>query len=399
VISDRRRVRLRTALDEWFVVVVVALLALALLGGWGAYGAVADDGDEEFEQRTVEAWSTTGGFDHSATVQEENEVFPVGTELSDRSMYFAEIAPELEATFAYAYDAPDGDVAVSFEADRVIRSVGETDDEEVVEYWAVNETIAQEETESLAPGEEQTASFAVDVPETDAEAEAIQEDLNESAGDLEMVVEVQVAVEGTIDGESVDRVDSYEMVLEPDDATYAVEAPAAEERSEERTEEIAVAGSSGFGGLGAVVLALLGLGSVAALGVLGTARRKGTLAPSAAELERINERYEREEFDDWISRGRLPADVRERSRIEIATLEDLVDVAVDCDRRVLEDERDGRYYVVDGEAVYVYAPEGLEGDREQILEVDPQEAEEPTVIGDGSGEESGLENESDDSES
>ncbi|ELY60354.1 hypothetical protein C491_03630 [Natronococcus amylolyticus DSM 10524] len=378
--------RLRTALDEWFVVVVVALLALALLGGWGAYGAVADDGDEEFEQRTVEAWSTTGGFDHSATVQEENEVFPVGTELSDRSMYFAEVAPELEATFTYVYDAPDGDVAVDVEADRVIRSVGEADDEEeeVVEYWATNETLAQEETESLDPGEEQATSFSVDVPETSAEAEAIQEDLNESVGDLETVVEVQVAIEGTIDGESVDRVDSYELVIEPDDTTYAVEAPAAEERTEERTEEVAVAGSSG--GLSSVVLALLGVGSVAALGVLGTARRKGTLAPSTAELERINDQYEREEFDDWISRGRLPAAVRERSRIEIATLEDLVDVAVDCDRRVLEDERDGRYYVVDDRSMYVYAPEGLEDDRDRILEVDPQEAEEPTVIGDGSGE-------------
>ncbi|AGB36486.1 hypothetical protein Natoc_0626 [Natronococcus occultus SP4] len=395
--------RLRTALDEWFVVVVVALLALALLGGWGAYGAVADDSDEEFEQRTVEAWSTTGGFDHSATVQAENEVFPVGTELSDRSMYFAEVAPELEATFTYAYDAPDGDVAVVLKADRVIRSVEDVDDEDDrVEHWAVNETTAQEETESLAPGEEQATSFSVDVPETAAEAEEIQEDLNESVGELETVVEVQMAIEGTIDGESVDRVDSYELVVEPDDTTYTVEAPAAEERTEERTEAVAVAGSSGFSGLSSVVLALLGICSVAALGVLGVARRKGTLAPSAAELERIDARYKREAFDDWISRGRLPADVRERSRIEIATLEDLVDVAVDCDRRVIEDERDGRYYVLDDDSLYVYAPEGLEDeeseDEDRVLEPDAQEAEEPTVIGDGSGEGGdALEDDSDDS--
>ncbi|WP_152424964.1 DUF5305 domain-containing protein [Natronococcus jeotgali] len=376
--------RLRSALDEWFVVVVVALLGLALLGGWGAYGAVADD--EDVEQRTVEAWSTTGGFDHGATVQEENEVFPVGTELSDRSVYFAAVAPELEATFTYAYDAPDGDVAVSLEADRVIRSVEDADEkEERAEYWVTNETIAQDETEGLAPGEEHATSFSVDVPELAEEAEEIRDGLNDSTGTLETAVVVRASVEGTIDGEPVDRVDTYEMALEFDETTYAVEAPAAEERTEERTEEVAVAGSSG--GFGPAALALLGVGSVAALGVLGVARRKGTLAPSAAELERIDARYEREEFDDWISRGSLPAAVRERSRIEIATLEDLVDVAVDCDRRVLEDERDGRYYVVDGEAVYVYAPEGLEDG--EVLEVDPQEAEEPTVIGDGSGGEDG----------
>ncbi|NKE34493.1 DUF5305 domain-containing protein [Natronococcus sp. JC468] len=379
--------RLRSALDEWFVVVVVALLALALLGGWGAYGAVADD--EDVEQRTVEAWSTTGGFDHGATVQEENEVFPVGTELSDRSVYFAEVAPELEATFQYTYDARDGDVAVTLEADRVIRSVEDADEkEERAEYWVTNETIAQDETEGLAPGEEHATSFSVDVPELAEEAEEIRDDLNDSTGTLETAVVVRASVEGTIDGEPVDRVDTYEMALEPDEATYAVEAPAAEERTEERTEEVAVAGSSG--GLGAVVLALLGVGSVAALGVLGVAHRKGTLAPSAAELERIDARYEREEFDDWISRGRLPADVRDRSTIRIATLEDLVDVAVDCDRRVIEDERDGRYYVVDGDSLYVYAPKGLEGgevleESSELGEYDSRKTEERAVVGDGSG--------------
>jgi hypothetical protein len=340
VITDRTAIRLHTALDEWFVLLVVALLGLSLLGGWAAYGAVADDG-EEIEHQTVEVWSTTTDFDHGVTVQEENEVFPVGAELSDQSAYFAEITPELEAAFRYRYDAPAGDVAVDVEAERVIRSVGETDDVDPIEYWTTNETIAADEVESLGPGEELTTAFAVDVPEMAAEADDIQESLDDSAGTVETIVEGQVAMEGAIDGEPIDQVETYELVIQPDGSTYAVSAPDVGEQTEERTEEVAAAGNSGVG-LGLVALVLVTLASMTALGALVVARARGVLAPNAAERERMNAHYEREEFDDWISRGTLPAEIRDRSPITIATRE-AVDVGFV--------ERAGRAAAGDGSGV------------------------------------------------
>ncbi len=103
-------------------------------------------------------------------------------------------------------------------------------------------------------------------------------------------------------------------------------------------------------------MALL-LGSIAAIGVLSKRKVNGTLAPSEAELERLRVTGEREEFDEWVSAGTLPDEVRERSRVTVASLEDLVDVAIDCDRRVIEDETEEggtAYYVVDGDLLYVY---------------------------------------------
>lgn len=392
MISDRTVVRTRAALDEWFTLVVVALLALALVGGWAAYGSVA--AEDEVDHRTVEAWSTTGGFEHGATVQEENEVFPVGTELSDRPVYFTEISPVLEATFSFGYDAPDGDVAIDVEAERVVRSV----DDDGFEHWSVNETLEEDGATGLGPGEEHATSFTLDVPATANETDRISESLGGTAGSVETVVVVSVTMEGTIDGEPVDRVETYELELDPGGATYSVDAPAAQERAEERTEEVVTASSPGFTGpLGPALLAFLSIG---ALGFLAIARYNGTLAPSEAELERVREAYEREEFDEWISRGSLPADLRERSRIETATLEDLVDVAIDSDRRVIEDE-DG-YYVVDGDSLYVYEPrslEGAEGEDEGDEEAEPTEGAESDSDGESeidvvdaseSGEESAL---------
>ncbi len=387
MISERRLVRLRAAIDEWFIVVVVALLALGLVGGWAAYGAVATPDDEEVDHQTVEAWSTTGGFEHSATVQEENEVFPVGPELADRPVYFTEISPDLDATFGYWYDAPSGDVTIDVEAERVIRSV----DDEDGEYWSTNETLEESSEQALGPGEEHVTTFSVDVPAMMNETDRVEESLGGSAGTVETVVVVHVAMEGTIDGEAVDRIETYELAIEDGGATYSVDAPAADERAEERTEEVATASSTGFfGPLGPILLAFV---SICALGALVITRRNGTLAPSAAELDRVREQHEREEFDDWISRGSLPDSVRDRSRIEVATLEDLVDVAIDSDRRVIEDERVGGYYVVDGDSLYVYEPasnaevddDDADASSDDSGGPDADRTAEGTAVADGSG--------------
>ncbi|ELY59578.1 DUF5305 domain-containing protein [Natronolimnohabitans innermongolicus] len=370
MINDRTRVRLRAALDQWFVVVVVALLALALVGGWAAYGAAtATDGDP-VESEPTDTWTTSGEFEHSATVQEENEAFSVGTDLADRSLYFSEVAPELEATFQFAYDAPDGDVDVDVETERVIRSVGDDGNE----HWAVNETLAETGEEGLAPGEELATNVTLDVPATINDTASVEDSLDSSVGTTEIVVSTTVSMTGTIDGEPVDHVETYALEIDPDDSTYEVEAvdesggqpaeqpaTAATTETENDSEDTSAAGFSGL--LGPLVPALVAIASVCSLGALAVTKATGRLAPADRDLERVRTQHEREAFDDWISSGSLPDDIRDRSRIEVSTLEDLVDVAIDCDRRVLEDEPTGEFYVVDGESLYVY--ESGERDGEQ----------------------------------
>lgn len=350
--TERLFVRTRATLDQWFVLVVVVLLALALFGGWMTYSAYAAP-DEETEQRTVEAWSSTAGFTHSAEVQVENEVFEVGEELPNQPMYFTAVAPELDGSFEYYYDAPDGDVDVDVQLERVVRAV----DDDGGQYWSVEEPMNGTSEESVEPGEPVDAAFTVDVAELENESERIEASIGGTPGTVESVVIAHVSMEGDVDGESVQYAESYELLIEPDGETYAVDGPVDERHTEERTEETAAAAATTnlrgpLGGL-AVLVASLG-----ALGALAFHRRRGTLAPSAAELERLRAEHERERFDEWITTGRVPAEFHGRSRVEVDTLEGLVDVAIDCDRRVLEDRSgdDVAYYVVNEGLLYVYEP-------------------------------------------
>ncbi|MCU4926159.1 DUF5305 domain-containing protein [Halobacteria archaeon AArc-dxtr1] len=345
--SGRLIVRARTALDEWFVLVVVALLALSLFGGWAAYGAVGDDSTDE-QQRTVDAWSTTGDFEHGAEVREENDVFAVGEHLEDRSLYYTEVMPILEGEFTYAYDAPSGDVAVDVDLVRVVRSV----DGEDGEHWSVEEPLASESEDGVGPGEEQTATFDANVSAMDNEATDIEEGLGSSEGTLETVVFAHVSLEGSIDGESVEHTDEYELVVDADGDTYALTGPEDSEYVEQRTELVSSTDSdpstAAFGPLAVL------LGALVALGAICVAKYRGVLAPDQQQLELIATDHERERFADWISRGTLPETVCNRPQIGVASLEELVDVAIDCDRRVIEDR--GGYYVIDGDVIYHHEP-------------------------------------------
>jgi hypothetical protein len=103
--------------------------------------------------------------------------------------------------------------------------------------------------------------------------------------------------------------------------------------------------------VGGPVLALAGLAGAAALAV---GRRRGLVAPTPAERDRLA----RDRLEDWLSRGRLPPDATEGPVVETATLADLVDVAADADRRAVYDPERGVVAVVDDETTYLYRPAG-----------------------------------------
>ena len=347
--SERLLIRTRAVVDEWFVLVIAVLLALSLFGGWMAFSAYAEEPSAETDERTVEAWSTTGGFHHSAEVQQPNAVFDVGEQLSHEPIYYTRIAPELEGEFTHSYSADSGDVTVDVTLERQTRAVDDDDGE----YWSTSEQLNSTTAEGVEPGDERTAPFAVDVPAMVNETERIEASLGDTPGDVETVVVAHVTMDGTIDGEQVQRSDRYELLIEPDGDTYSVDAPLSDRQMVERTEEVeSPVTASATGPIWGAALLFV---SITALGAIAIGKSNGMLAPSEAELEQYRVDTEREAFDDWISTGSIPDDVSERTRVEVDTLEDLVDVAVDHDRRVIEErDADGVYYVVEEDLLYVY---------------------------------------------
>lgn len=343
----------RQRLADWFVPVTVLLVAVALASGGAVYSAVATPA-EPTEYDTVDRWSTTADLSHSAEVSEPNEVYSVGHRLENQPRYYTEVMPVVAGEIQYRYQASDGDVDVETDIIQVTRAVEDGSGGEIV-YWRDEQPIDTGQTSGLSPDEAHTDSFAVAVDVMHQDAIETAESLGSTAGTLETVVRIDVRMEGTVDGESVEHTEQYELPIEVTSGTYTVELPSETGHTERQTVAVSTGWSDRIGdAVGVIVLLVL---SVGALGGLAAAKHREALEPSAADRQAVATQTERETLDEWISNGVLPPAVDERPRIEVASLTELVDVAIDCNRRVIDREDADEYVVLDDTVIYGFEPE------------------------------------------
>lgn len=342
--------RLREFAARRYALVVVVLIALVIASGYLTVATHAAP-DTRTEQETVAAWTETGEFNHSALVREGAGAFESGTELTNRTTYFTRVSPELDVEYAYSHDA-NGELGVRTELLLQIRS---SDDEEV--YWETTEPLDSASTDSLSADERQTVRATINVSELNQRIETIEEDLGASPGDTEVRIVARSEVQGTAGGESVDRVHEDTLVVIPGGDTYRVEqvqdGAAVHETVRTTTRSVE------YGPFRSIGAPLLFLGASAALVTVWWTRRENRLSP-IERPEHREYRRQREQFDEWITKAVLPDEFGDRATVEVESLEGLVDVAIDCDRRVIEDARDGGYYVTSDGVVYAYRPPARE---------------------------------------
>jgi len=362
---DKLQIAARQRLADWFVPVAVLLLLVALASGIGVYSAVATP-DEQTAYDTVDAWETTAEFSHGATVTEPNAVYSVGEELTDRPRYYTDVMPDLAAEIQYSYQAADGDVDIETDITRVTRAVDSSDDSVV--YWRDEQTLDSTETNGLTPGETHNDSVTVDVASMDQTATETAETLGSTAGTLETVLQIDVRMDGHVDGEPVEHTEQYELPIEVTSGTYTVELPSETGHVEQQSVAVSTDWTDNVGDA-VGVLALLVL-SVGGLGGLAVAKHRDRLAPTAAEQHAIKTESERQTLEEWISRGELPTAVDERPRIQVASLTELVDVAIDCNRRVIDRDTTAEYVVVDDTVVYGFRPQAAAEQKDKPCLVD-----------------------------
>jgi hypothetical protein len=353
---DDRLLRARALLDEQFAVVVAILVVLALAGGWLTYTTYATP-DTTSEERTVSSWRTAGSFNHSATVTERNPVYPVGTTLTNRSIYFTEVTPRLDGTYTFTYDASDrGELNGTVSLEAVLRSVEETQDRSTV-VWRTSEPLTTVPADSLRPGETVRAPFSIDVNGSLNRSEVITDELDDPPGQPELLVRATVDVRGTVNGQPVNRTTVHTLPVELGQGAYRPASPGSTTDRQTTTRSVTIQES--YGPVRTVGAAVLLVGPLGVLVGLAAARYRDRIALSAAERRVLAYEDERADFDEWISTIRLPDDAFDRPRAEAASIGALVDFAIDTDNGVIEDPDDGAYYVVHDDYLYAYQPPAL----------------------------------------
>jgi hypothetical protein len=350
-------VRLRSVFDDYFTILVGALLVVALVGGYLTYTAYGQTHTEIRTEQTS-SWESSASFGHSATVVRDTAVYTRGETLRDRGSYVRAVTPRLNGSFRYAYTATDsGNLSADASVSLVLRSATETDDGNTTEYWRLETPLGTQEAVSLSPGESVRIPFSTNVTAAALRLESVDEQLGGTPGEKELLVRTRLALSGTRNGQPVEDTSTYRLPVSFSGNVYQVQDPGPVTDSGSQTERRVVTVEPGllraYGGPILVVSALLGLGGL----LLG--RRGGYLSASGSERDWLAFRSDREEFDDWITVVDLPGIDRSRETVTVTSLEGLVDIAIDTEGRVLEDRDRERFFLFEEDRTYVYDPPSL----------------------------------------
>ncbi|MDZ7687588.1 MAG: DUF5305 family protein [Halobacteriales archaeon] len=374
------KVRIRSGLDSWAPAVAVLLVVVALIGGWMTYTAYAVEEEPEVEEVVTAEWSTNPGFRHSATVERSNPLYEVGEEVRNKPAYYTSVTPSLDGTHSFEYTATeDGSLDVVTEVSMMLR---ETDGNNVV-YWSQTENLVRKETTDVKPQQTVRTGFTVNVPEVEQRIESVRTGLGANIGDEEVVLVLVTSVSGEVNGEEVNYRERDRVQVEINSDTYTVNTGegGVQGSSFETTEMVEVESEPDTTRM--VVSPLFVLVSLGLLAGLIAAKRRDAIMPTERQLLAM----ERREFDEWISTGELSEDVLHdgrRSLVRVDSIEGIVDVAIDCGRRVIEDREEAYLSVMNKDVVYVYEYEvDIWKPTEEGIGEDGKTDEEPITVMEG----------------
>ncbi|AFZ74514.1 DUF5305 domain-containing protein [Natronobacterium gregoryi] len=313
------------------VFLVVGLSALTLTG-WAVATPETTTVTQEVGEERIETDVTT-----TATVVQDG-LWANGTTLESSPVYLYTDTPELTVTAETAVTdsgTPLEEAAV--EHDLFLRYEAERDGEV---FWSDHKGLDDEPT--VSAGGQANTSATIDV-------RAVRERILELEDTLTGVgdISVSVGVETAYDTRSNGGAESDTVPLELTGSAYWLDGTHEIESTHPETASVEIAESPN--------VAVVGAGSfLAALSLLGAVL---VVSRSSTNVAAARKRIHRQRHDEWISTGSIPMWIGEHN-LELETLEDVVDVAIDTNERVVHDTQRDLFAVVNGDVVYYYSDRG-----------------------------------------
>ncbi|WP_255151777.1 DUF5305 domain-containing protein [Halorarius halobius] len=310
------------------VAVVLVLVGVFALGGAGWLVAFPPT-EQVTEQRAEQTFASD--VETSALVTGSTPLYAEGVRLRDKPVYLLAAAPE--ATYSVETSVPEGPtVAVSQRLVLVYEGTrnGET-------FWQT-ERLLVNESQRVTDGTAR-ANATLNMSAVAQRLQSVRSAVG-GVGVFETRLELRVdyrsnRYEGTLNASAP---------LQVTGRAYWVDGDLSGSRTQSRSVSRTVTRQPDPLLVGSLVL----VGALALVGAGGVAYVYRDLDVDSVATETVRSRYE-----EWISEGEFPSGPDKRY-IRINTLEDLVDVAIDSNKRVIYDDVYQAYAVADGDLVYYY---------------------------------------------
>lgn len=302
---------------------VIGILSMAA-GGYIYMTPPTETVTERVDQQAVSA-----SIEHSARVTGQTTLYDQGERLIDASAYLFAATPQVRLD-AVVTAPPGTDTNLRLTVELEATNNGEV-------FWSEQQLLGTRNQQ--VSGGEASVTTALNVSRLSEKVSTTRAELGET-GLLSTRLNLTVTYDtGTYQGELVV---TSPVVMAQNAYWFDQDLTDSNEhfRTVERTVEAQPDLETVFG---LEIAGIVALGGAAAL-IYGRRRE---------DLSQIETALAHDRYEEWISEGELPTQT-DKKHVHINSLEDLVDVAIDSNKRVLHDTELNTYAVVDGDIIYYH---------------------------------------------
>lgn len=314
--------------------IAAVLLLVGALGvgtaGWAYTHPPTTEITDQTNQKTIESAVQT-----QAVVSGETNLYQQGTLLKNQPAYLVNAAPN--ATLLLNTSLPTETSRVDQELELVYTA---TRDGAV--FWKRTESI---ETDTIREGQRVNTRGQISALTILAQQNQYQQEFSDAAT---VSVGVRVSIDYTLDQYSGTLSQRYP--LESGSGWYSLSTESLSKTHgtpETHTRQLKIIDKPIF--VGPAVVGIVSL--LAGFAVIGVHRRN----PTQASIKDLETDIHHQRYEEWISRGVVPK-YSSVPMVNIETLEDLVDVAIDAGERVIYDTETEMYVVIRENVRYYYDP-------------------------------------------
>jgi Family of unknown function (DUF5305) len=341
----------------------------------------------ENKEENISTHTDHGFYSYAVPVTRENPLYPVGTMLKmGMPAYFLIVSPTVNMSFTYRLEtsypadisgrlqtmvvatAKDDSGTGGSSTEKLETGGGSSIDIAGENNSSSKETIVWKKeflinsTDGIDTwnGPSFTKNFNLDIHQVKSMVKSVADQLNYTKDPTIEIVN-RVSYTGTINGENVQETKDFPLSLEIKESSYYKLPDKLDFRQDNNvTEYTSVQRNPPLTKI--VIPLLLFVLCFVLIGATFVCVKMGKVEPEI--IKKLEGEEKRSSFKDFISRGKLPENRNSLIKIEISSLQELVDTAADMNSRVIYDAKAEEYFMISNGVIYIYSEALDEGNSE-----------------------------------
>lgn len=322
---------------------------MIIFSGFWIYETYAQKSYEDRE-KLVSSYTEYGKYTYTAPVTETNPLYPKGTRLEmGKPAYFFTVSPTLDISFEYSVNATDSvDLAVEGDTMIVATSKEESGEKQKI-VWQKEFPVEHMRVADIKDEDTLVHKFSLNVSEIQSMVTAVQDQLKYSPNTTIEIV-TRVSYQGQINGEDVRNVKDFAIPLIISSSFYQMPEELEFKEVKNTYKKFRLRNDPSLSTL-KLPLSLF-LFSTVMVGMMLSCMKMRKVDPTY--IEKLEKECVYSPFKEFISKGKIPENRNSLMQVEISSLQDLVDAAVDMNERVVHDAESGMYFIIHNDALYIF---------------------------------------------